>query len=141
MSHLENQKFDIELRFFLFVFQAIIFDRRQNLTFDIDAALFLKNPNLLVIPKSWFTVNLQWSQKVKTLEEKTLQTEMIEFWQFWLMRHFGRRCQKAYYSKVLCTQYYFTQHHLQFLLTKVLLSWRPFGNWSHKTHCGKPTFV
>ena len=39
--------------FSFFMFQAI-FDRRQNLTFDIGT--FLKNPNLLVIPKSRCTV-------------------------------------------------------------------------------------
>ena len=45
--------------FSFFMFQAFqaIFDRRQNLTFDIGT--FLKNPNLLVIPKSRCTVNLQ----------------------------------------------------------------------------------
>ena len=124
---------------FFFMFQAI-FDRRQNLTFDIGA--FLKNPNLLVIPKSWFTVNFTMKSKGKNSGRKNTANRNDWILTILIDETLRKKVSKGVLFKgSLCTQYYFTQHHLQFLLTKVLLSWRPFGNWSHKTHCGKPTFV
>ena len=69
LSHFRKSEIWHWIRIFLFFMFQAIFDRRQNLTFDIGA--FLKNPNLLVIPKSRCTVNLQrWSPKVKTMGEK-----------------------------------------------------------------------
>ena len=114
-----------------FMFQAI-FDRRQNLTFDIGA--FLKNPNLLVIPKSRCTVKFTTVKSKgknygrKKLNGKGLNFDIFDWWD---------TSEEGVKRRII--QRFFVRNNIlhniifQFLLTKVLLSsWRPFGNWSHK---------